>query len=757
MNDIDLAFAHHRAGRFNEAEALYREILAQQPGHVDALHLLGALALQAGRFDEAAALLQQLLTLKPEHIEARNNLGLVLQAQGHLPEAIAAFRQALQINPEFADAHTNLGLALLEQGYVEDALVALRQALRLKPDAADAHYNLGNALAALGNMKEAISAFEQAVNINPEFAEAYYNLANALHESGELKKAVAVYRRVLTIQDSFDAHNNLGMALQELGYLTEAILAFQRALELRPNSAAAYNNLGNVLQEERRFAEAVSAFRHALALEPEYAEAYYNLGNTLEEQGQLTDAVASYQSALLLKPDYASAYNNLGNALKDQGKLEAAFTAFRRALELEPDFAMAHSNLLLNFHYGSQCDPDSLFREHQRWGQQHAVCLANDTRAHTNDRNQNRRLRVGYLSPDFRAHSVAFFIETVLATHDRHKFEVYCYASVTRPDAVTHRLRNLSDKWRDVARLADKEVSELIRRDEIDILVDLAGHTAGNRLLVFARKPAPVQVAYLGYPDTTGLATIDYRLTDAWADPPGETDSFHTETLVRLANGFLCYQPPPEAPAIRPRTAPSSGHEITFGCFNNASKVNARVIALWAQILKAIPQARLVMKALKLEDAETRQYLAERFQRTGVKQGRVEILAPESSLHQHLDQYNSVDIALDTFPYNGTTTTCEALWMGVPVITLAGTMHAGRVGVSILSHVGLSELIADSPETYVGLAVDLASDPNRLRELRHGLRERMVASPLCDAQGFTLDLEAAYRQMWTKYCEASTK
>jgi protein O-GlcNAc transferase len=577
-----------------------------------------------------------------------------------------------------------------------------------------------------------------------------------LHESGELEKAVVAYRRLLTVQDNFDARNNLGMVLQELGRLTEAARAFEQALELRPNSATAYNNLGNVLQEERRFAEAISAFQHALVLDPEYAEAYYNLGNTLEEQGRLTEAVASYQRALLLKPDYASAYTNLGNVLKDQGRLEAAFAAYRRALELEPDSAMAHSNLLLNFHYGSQCDLDSLFREHQRWGQQHAACLAHEIRTHTNDRNKNRRLRVGYLSPDFRAHSVAFFIETVLATHDRRRFEVYCYASVTRPDTVTQRLRDLSDKWRDVARLRDNEVSELIRQDGIDILVDLAGHTAGNRLLVFARKPAPIQVTYLGYPDTTGLSTVDYRLTDAWADPPGETDSFHTERLVRLANGFLCYRPPAEAPAIRWPKVERPDREIVFGSFNNVSKVNAEVVALWAQIINAIPNARLIMKALKLQDVGTRENFAECFQRNQLRPEQVEILTADPSLREHLDQYNNIDIALDTFPYNGTTTTCEALWMGVPVITLARSTHAGRVGVSILSQLGLSELIANSPETYVGLAVDLASNPNRLSELRHGLRERMAASPLCDAKGFTKDLEVAYRGMWEKYCKTNS-
>jgi predicted O-linked N-acetylglucosamine transferase (SPINDLY family) len=334
--------------------------------------------------------------------------------------------------------------------------------------------------------------------------------------------------------------------------------------------------------------------------------------------------------------------------------------------------------------YCADIEPTDVLAEHRRWSEQHTASLANDRQPHANSPDPNRRLRIGYLSPDFCRHSVAFFIESLLAAHDRSAFEILCYANVSQTDIITERLQGLADKWRDIVHLSDQQVAELVRADAVDILVDLVGHTVNNRLLVFARKPAPVQISYLGYPNTTGLSTIDYRLTDAWADPPGRADRFHTETLVRLQGGFLCYQPWPGTPEVSPLPALTSGH-ITFASFNNATKVNPEVIALWSKILRLLPNARLIMKALQLGDIGTRQRFAQLFEQNGVSMERVELLGWASSTAEHLELYNRVDIGLDPFPYNGTTTTCEALWMGVPVIVLAGNTHAARVGVSLLS------------------------------------------------------------------------
>jgi protein O-GlcNAc transferase len=356
------------------------------------------------------------------------------------------------------------------------------------------------------------------------------------------------------------------------------------------------------------------------------------------------------------------------------------------------------------------------------------------------------------VSPDLRSHSVAFFVEPLLKTHDRARFDVFCYADVRHPDAVTERLKGLTDHWRDIVGLDDVEVARLICEDRVDILVDLAGHTAHNRLLVFARKPAPIQIAYLGYPNTRGFDDMDYWLTDALADPPGESGRFYVEEIVRLPNGFNCYQPPPQSPPVSPLPALETGH-INLGSFNNATKINEGVIACWAAILHAVPQARLILKARALADRQTRKRLEQYFIGYGIPVERVEMIGWIPASADHLELYDRVDIALDTFPYNGHTTTCEALWMGVPVITLAGKVHAGRVGVSLLTQAGLSELIAESPQAYVDMAVGLTRDRERLAELRQGLRGRIKRSPLTDATGLTCAIEAAYRTMWQTWCQ----
>jgi predicted O-linked N-acetylglucosamine transferase (SPINDLY family) len=498
----------------------------------------------------------------------------------------------------------------------------------------------------------------------------------------------------------------------------------------------------------------LAEYRQALALKPDFAEAYMSLGTALQAQGKLTEAISAHRQALVLKPDYVDAQNELGGTLLNFGNLPEAIATFRRALALNPDAVGAHSNLLFCLHYEADIDLDALFAEHQRWGEQHAQPLAASIRAHTNVPDPERALRVGYVSPDFRQHSVAFFMEPVLRAHDHKALEVICYANVKRADVdgVTERLKGLGHGWCDIANMRDEDVAERIRADGVDILVDLTGHTDRNRLMVFARKPAPVQVTYLGYPDTIGLSAMDYRLTDAWADPPGQTERFHTEELLRLPGGFLRYRPTPDSPDVGDLPARATGH-ITFGSFNNAAKINARVIALWSMILQAVPSARLIMKAPHLAVfGGSRGHFQALFEQHGVAPERVEMIGRVPSSTAHLELYNRIDIGLDPFPYNGTTTTCEALWMGVPVIVLAGKTHAGRVGVSLLSNVGLPELIADTPEAYVERAVSLARDLDRLETLRRSLRRKMEQAPLTDATGFTRQLETAYREMWKRWC-----
>ncbi|MCD6305110.1 MAG: hypothetical protein J7M32_02335, partial [Deltaproteobacteria bacterium] len=417
-----------------------------------------------------------------------------------------------------------------------------------------------------------------------------------------------------------------------------------------------------------------------------------------------------------------------------------------KALEMRPGYAEAHSNLL----FAMQCDPDvgdmEIFRESVNWWRRHGAGHAREA-GRGKDQDPGRRLRVGYVSPDFREHSVSRFFLPLIENHDRKAVEVFCYGDVKRPDRMTARIRELADHWRSIVGLGDDAVARQIREDRIDILVDLAGHTGGNRLLVFARRPAPVQVTWLGYPGTTGLGVMDYRLTDHVADPEGDADRWHTERLVRLSEGFLCYAPPEEAGEVCSLPALKEGR-VTFGSFNNFSKMNEQVAAVWSRILLSVPGSLLMLKSKSLRDAGVRGRCLEMFLRNGISEDRIVFEGYARTVKDHLLLYNRVDMGLDPFPYNGTTTTCEALWMGVPVVTLKGGRHAARVGASILTQVGLSDLIADTKEAYIRKAVELARDPGRLKALRAGMRDRLRKSTLLNGPGFAAAMEAAYQGMW---------
>jgi predicted O-linked N-acetylglucosamine transferase (SPINDLY family) len=455
--------------------------------------------------------------------------------------------------------------------------------------------------------------------------------------------------------------------------------------------------------------------------------------------------------ALQLDPNHMPAHNNLAQALKERGLLTESVGQQRVAVRLSPDNAALHSNLLLDLNYLPDLGADECAREHRLWGELHGGPAGKVAR-HSNQPDPEKRLRIGYVSPDFRAHSVAFFIEPLLAAHNRERVEVTGYANLLQPDPMTRRLREIADRWHNVWGLDDNKLAQLVRNDGIDILVDLAGHTAGNRLGVFGMKPAPVQVSWLGYPNTTGLREMDYRLTDEWADPPGAGDTRHTETLVRLPHGFLCYKPLDDSPDVSAAPVISNGY-VTFGCFNNSAKVNGKLLDVWSEILTDLPDARLLLKSKQLHGPGLHQRFRDEFIRRGVDPDRVEMLGRVQSTLDHLALYGRVDIALDTFPYNGTTTTCEALWMGVPVIALAGDRHAGRVGVSLLHGLGVDELIAATPEDYRRLVVELARERDRLVAYRSALRQRMQNAPLTNAAGFARDIEEAFRVMWRKWCE----
>jgi len=714
---------------------------------------LGSILEKRGHAALAQSCYQEAGRLDPRDARSAFVLGRLLLSQGKADEAAQAFRVALEARPDYPEAHNNLGVALAQQEQSDAAAECYRAALRLKPDYAAAHNNLGNVYLVHGRLAEAEASYRTALRCDRQYVEAHNNLGLALLEQGRYKEAEQSIREALRLRPDFaGALNNLGSALQHQENLEEAVACFQEALRLQPDLGEAHINLALILGDIDQLAGAVDYYRNKLKFNPDSVEAHFRLGMGLQAQGKLREAKEHFEAILKLRPQSPEAHANIGAVALREGNLDGALTSLREALAESPAFGGAHYNYFFCLNYSADYEPAEIFAEHTRWAREHADPLRNEAAPFANSRQKDRKLRVGYVSPDFRAHSVSYFIEPVIRHHDRDKIKVFCYSNLIRPDHVTARIQAQADVWRDIHLKTAKQVCEQIREDEIDILVDLAGHTGRNRLLVFAHKPAPIQVTYVGYPNTTGLAAMDYRITDAYADPPGLTEQYHTETLVRLPHSFLVYAPPPDSPEVAALPVLRKGH-ITFGSFNNAAKVVRNVIALWSRILHAVPGSRLMLKNFAFASADARERFTELFSQNGIPAERIDLLDFLPTVSSHLELYHEIDIALDPFPYNGTTTTCEALWMGVPVVALAGRVHAGRVGVSLLSNAGLTDLIADSEASYMQIAVGLASDPERLAQLRVSLRERLRNSPLTDAAGLTHALETEYVRMWRKWCD----
>jgi len=673
---------------------------------------------------------------------------MALCDMGRADDAETALRAAVAAAAGNADAWSDLGHALLAQGRAGSAAEAFREAAALRPGDAMAMSNLGAALVRLGRADEAEAVLRGAVAAAPDRAEPHSNLGNALLARGRAAAAEAAYRQAAALMPGYaPAHANLGAALLALGRADEAVAACRRAISLDPAHADAHGNLGNALLALGRAREAQASYRRAMALRPAHAAALVGLGNALRDEGRLREAVAAYRQAIGVRADDASAHANLGNALQDQGLLEEAIAAFRQALQLAPDDASVHSNLLMCLHYASGVTASDLHREALEFGRRHAAGVP--TPPHANARDPTKRLRIGYVSADFRNHPVGYFLARALAARDRSDAEVICYAAHHAEDAMTARLRAAADVWRGIAALPDDEAAALIRGDGIDILVDLAGHTANNRLPLFARRPAPVQATWLGYFDTTGLAEIDWILADRHVVPEGE-DGFYSERVWRLPDCYLCYAP--HDLDIEPAPPPMlTTGAATFGCLNNRAKVTADTVALWAQVLRGAPGSCLFIKTKALGDAEVAARLTDAFVRSGISAERL-ILEGQSPLAEAMAAYRRVDIALDPFPFAGGTTTAEALWMGVPVVTLASDRWAGRIGSSLLATIGLGELVAPDEAAYARIAVALGADRARLAALHRDLRPTMAASPVCDGKRFAAALEAAYRGMWAAWC-----
>jgi predicted O-linked N-acetylglucosamine transferase (SPINDLY family) len=597
-----------------------------------------------------------------------------------------------------------------------------------------------------GDLQGACHLLATAVADSPT-AQAHKALADALTDAGRPAEAERHYRLALDLAPGLgEAWNNLGLLLRAQGRTDEARAAFATAVRAAPALIAARVNLATALEEAGERQAAIASLEDTLQVAPGAVAVRNNLAAMLAAAGRPLAAERHYRSLVAADPGDALPWYNLGHALVAQGRAHAALAAFERACALAPSDASLASARLLCLNYDDALDPEEIAGAHRAWG---AACAGQRDLPRTVDPDAVtglRPLRVGYVSADFGFHVVSFFVAPVIACHDARAVQVFCYYTGGHEDAQCRNIQARGVHWRNLSQLDERAALEAIRADRLDVAVDLAGHTPGHRLGLFARGLAPVQATWLGYPNTTGLDAMDYRITDAQADPPGATDVLHSERLVRLPCPFLAYLPRPEAPPVAPLPALASGH-VTFGCFNNVAKITDRALALWARVVAAVPGARLRLKGRGLDEPELARDLRARFSSAGGDPARLDLEGATADFAGHLARYGAVDIALDSAPYCGTTTTCEALWMGVPVVSLAGTSHVSRVGASLLAAAGHPEWCCHTPEDYVRTAASLAGDLHRLARVRAGLRQAVAASPLTDVTGFTRSLEAAYRDM----------
>ena len=751
FSDAELAIGRvqQQLGRQDEAVASYRRALRLNPSHHDVYGDLGDALMALGQFEDASANYSRAIEAGIESEMSHFRLGNALMAQARLDGAAASYMRALDIKPDFAAAHCNLANALRGMGRTNDALASYQRAVQIAPHFAEAHYNLAVTLQGVSRSDDAIASYVRALQAKPHFPQAHNNLGLVYARNGRIDEAVASFRSALQSDPNFaDAHNNLGTSLKESGRLAESESSYRRAIEIRPDLAEAHSNLANVLADRGLIGEALKYYDRAITIKPDYVEAHSNRGDALSKLWQLDAAIASYRQALQINPNYFGAHNNLGNALQELGRYREAAASYRLALESKPDYSQAQSNLLFCISHDADVDKRSLFAEHSRFGARFEDTFRASWPQHTNDRDTERCLRIGFVSGDLRDHAVAYFLEPVLEyLAVSRTLSLHAYYNHATDESITPRLRGYFSSWQRIVELGDAALATKISADAIDILVDLSGHTSENRLLCFARKPAPIQASWMGYPGTTGLKSMDYYFADRYFLPPGRFDDQFTEKLVYLP-ALAPFLPDKRAPAVNALPASSNGY-ITFGSFNRLGKVTAPAVALWSRLLQAIPDSRMVIGGMPQESQTG--MLKTWFAEGSVDRNRLTFRA-RCDVPNYLAMHAQVDVCLDTFPYTGGTTVNHALWMGVPTLTLAGNTVPGRQGAAMLGHVGLDAFIANDAEEFLAKGRYWASDLPALSAIRSGLRERCAQSPIRRPELVAAGLENAFRTMWKRWC-----
>lgn len=744
--------------RPQEAEAAYQRALAQEPGNALALYNLGHLYQLYGRWSEAAAAFGQAVAQQGDFLLAWEKLAAMELRANRREQALAAAERALALAPDHAAGWFHLADALGRFERWPDSLQALERCLALQPQFPEAWNNLGLARKNQGDLTGATAAFETALQQSPPrdpgnaslAAEICSNLAQLQLDAHQLQAAQQWSERALALDpQNAQVQFTKGNVLNALGQYEQAASALRLALELQSDFPEALNNLGNILLNLRCHSESIATFERAIAQRTDYAEALANLANAQREASYPDLAEKALQEAIRIKPEFAAAHSNLGNAYFDQGKLDLALKSYHRGIELGQDDRDFVPNYLFALNYSPSASDADIAAETQRLAQAKFGAIPSELVAMAplaGDGISKRRLRVGYVSPDLWMHPVARFLLPVLEHHDRSRFEVFAYSSRYLKDGMTTEIAKRVEHWREVHQLDDAALADLIRADGIDLLIDLNMYARDCRPGLFARKPAPVQITYLAYVGTTGLAAMDYRITDRVLDPPDAPELPFIEQPLRLPRCWWSLSLPPPVvtiPAVVPPPCLSDG-VTTFGSLNNFVKVNEEVRALWADLVASVPGSRLV---LHIKETRARQGLLEFFAERGVSHDRISLIGYQNG-PDYMATYGQIDIALDTSPFAGGTTSFDALWMGVPLVTLAGARSSSRGGASILTSLGRPDWIARSPEEYIAIAQRLAADPQALAAIRSGLRAELQASPLMDNAGFTRELEDLYQQAW---------
>lgn len=708
------AQAMHRQGHIAEAQAVYQKILKKRPNHLEALYMLGVCERQSGNFVPAVRLLRRALLIEPRSPEVHSELGLALEAAQQLDEALACF----------------------------DKLIGL------KPDFAEAHYERGNILLALGRFDQAITSFRKATTIDPNHVSAWNNLGNAQLQLGEFEQCFASYSNALTLKPTHvSALINRGTTLLQLKQAQQAMTDFDRALALSPDQVVAWTNRAEALRVLRRIEEALASCDKALSISPDNAHAWLVRATIMKDVGLETEGLEACQRALEINPNFAEAWTKLGERLALQGEVETAVACFDRSLAIKPDNEMTLSNWIFALDFVAKGD----FTSHQAarslwWDRVGAKIAAEQTSQHHNEFDPNKRIVLGYVSADFKHHSAAYAFRPVLQHHDRSQFEIICYCNSPVEDAVTASFRPLADRWRDVRLWTDAQLAQCIRADQVDILIDLSGHSDGNRLCVFAAKPAPIQVTAWGHATGTGQPTIDYLFSDP-VMVPAEVRHLFAEQIYDLPCTSIIEPPPAE---FRSSEAPvTTNGYVTYGVFNRISKISDEAIAVWTRILRSDVTARLMIKHFGLDADSTRSLLQDKFASHGIAQDRLQLIG-STSREEHLAAYRHVDICLDPFPQGGGVSTWEALHMGVPVVAKIGNAIPKRLGGAILSSIGMADWVATDDDQYVDIA--LRSTPDQLRKLRRELPDLINAR--CGPIAYTRAVEEGYRTMWRTCCEA---